>query len=168
MKDDDIKKKLLELIEQGAPITKACKKVGIHRDTFYEWRKDDVFGIEVARARLHCLAETNDAAEYWMHSWVRQGDKKSVYKWLDSQNPMFMHDAVKMIIRDHSPTLDEDAIPLGFTKEDFFMVLGANELSGLNRFSIEGLSKKLKKEYAVWKEANRYRIPNGWPTDGRR
>ncbi|MFA6408474.1 MAG: helix-turn-helix domain-containing protein [Candidatus Paceibacterota bacterium] len=167
MKDDDTKKKLLELIEQGAPIAKACKKVGIHRDTFYEWKKDDGFGIAVAHARLYCLAETNDAAEYWMHAWVRQGDKKSVYKWLDSQNPMFMRDAVKITFRDDGPTLDEDAVPSGFTKEDFFMVLGAHELSGMNSFNIEGLSKNLKREYSAWKEANRNRVPNGWPEDSR-
>jgi hypothetical protein len=154
MKDSEIKKKLLELIEQGAPIAKACKKVGIHRSTFYEWRKGDDFGMAVAQARLLCIDETSGAAEYWMHVWVRQGDKKSVYKWIDT------HNAVQMTIRNDGPMPDEDGVPLGFTREELFALMRASEVSGLYRFTFENFSKKLMREYRDWKDAHSSDLPS--------
>ena len=160
MKNDDTKKKLLELIELGAPISKACKKVGVHRSTYYEWMRDDEFGMAVAQARFCSLMETNDAAEYWMRAWVRQGDKKSVYKWVDAHDPMFMRNAIQMTFRGDGPTADEDGVPIGMTKGELFMLLRADETSGARRFSFKKFSKRLLKEYDDWKYENSSDQPN--------
>jgi len=51
IKVDKIKKALIESLKQGAFITTACDKVGISRDSFYDWyHKDKKFRDEVDKA----------------------------------------------------------------------------------------------------------------------
>jgi ACT domain-containing protein len=75
----DLKGDFVKLIEDGFTVSSACKKLGIHRSTFYEWQGDDpMFGYKVTMARHTSVERITDVAEQWMCKWVADGDRKSV------------------------------------------------------------------------------------------
>lgn len=64
MKDDELKKKLLEALQSNPIIAHACKKIGVGRSTFYRWLKEDsVFNKAKKYSQKIGLSIICDAAE---------------------------------------------------------------------------------------------------------
>ena len=153
MKGGVLKKKLLELIEQGASVTKACKLLQLHRSTVYDWKKSDLdFALKFANARVNALEETDDAADYWIQRWVREGDKGAVYRWSDHRHPIFMRDSIKMLVRGKE---EHEDLATSMPKEQLFMIMRALKHTGLGgAVDFEPLPEKLLAEYAEWYKKN--------------
>ena len=75
-KQEVYKKKLLEELERSLGIvTPACKDVGISRDTFYRYYKED----EVFRASVDDINEiTLDFAENQLLKKIKEGSERSI------------------------------------------------------------------------------------------
>lgn len=75
-KPEVYKKKLLEALERSLGIvTPACKDVGISRDTFYRYYKED----EVFRAAVDDINEiTLDFAENQLLKKIKEGSERSI------------------------------------------------------------------------------------------
>lgn len=146
----ETKTKIVELVRKGSTITSACKKVEIHRDTFYAWQQTDPdFAAAIALVKQARLEETDEAAEFHMHKWVREGHQKSVYKWLDARHPSFRRDAYTLVMKDTES--GEDGVPFDLSKEQFFQLMRAAELNGRSEMYPD-ISPKLRKEYLAWRK----------------
>ena len=71
-KPTDKKKALLEALEKSlGVITQACKMVGVHRSTHYDWMKTD----DEYKAAVEELSEVAvDFAESHLHKLIRDGN----------------------------------------------------------------------------------------------
>ncbi len=146
MKLPEEKKKFLELIEKGASVTKACQMINIHRSTFYDWRDQDIkFAESFIRARTICHDETCDAASFFYHKWVCEGDKKMVTKWLDQQHPEFARKTFNILIR-RDGSLDQDLVHMD--KDELFTFIRAYEHSGFKVTDL--LEEKMQNDYKEW------------------
>lgn len=79
-KTDIKKKQILEALEKSLGIvTTACKQVGIHRDTYYEWlKKDKEFKKKVKDLENVAL----DFAESQLHKQIAKGNPLSTMFYL--------------------------------------------------------------------------------------
>lgn len=79
-KTDIKKKQILEALEKSLGIvTTACKQVGIHRDTYYEWlKKDKEFKKKVKELENVAL----DFAESQLHKQIAKGNPLSTMFYL--------------------------------------------------------------------------------------
>lgn len=79
-KTDIKKKQILEALEKSLGIvTTACKQVGIHRDTYYEWlKKDKEFKKKVKDLENVAL----DFAESQLHKQIGKGNPLSTMFYL--------------------------------------------------------------------------------------
>ena len=82
-KTDINKKALVEALQQSlGVVTTACKKVGIHRSTFYDWMNDDEdFAAEVRDVENIAL----DFAESNLYKKIREGDTSSIIFYLKTK-----------------------------------------------------------------------------------
>jgi hypothetical protein len=49
---DEIVNQILERVSNGEPLAKACRELGTHRNTFYDWLdRDETLPVRFARAR---------------------------------------------------------------------------------------------------------------------
>ncbi|HMP67246.1 MAG TPA: hypothetical protein PKA60_00655 [Candidatus Paceibacterota bacterium] len=150
-KTNEVKKKFLEIIEGGNTITKACKLVGIHRSTFYEWRDQDVdFALNLMRAQQVATEITDEVAGFHYHQKVRQGDTKFLKKWLDERHPEY----AKKTLRIAFDLTENRGAPIIQTvdKDELFVRLRAFINSGMVGFS--DIPKELELEFWNWYEAN--------------
>lgn len=146
MKLPEDRKKFVELIEKGATVTKACQLLHIHRSTFYDWRNTDRdFCEQFMKAKSICNDETNDAASYHYHKWVREGDKKFVKKWLDQQHPEFVQKPLRVLLHKIG---DHDSGLMSMDKEELFSLIRAYQHAGFE--AVDTLDEKMKEEYLAW------------------
>ncbi len=79
-KTDIKKKEILEALEKSLGIvTTACKQVGIHRDTYYEWLKKDK---EFKKAVKELENVALDFAESQLHKQIAKGNPLSTMFYL--------------------------------------------------------------------------------------
>lgn len=79
-KTDIKKKQILEALEKSLGIvTTACKQVGIHRDTYYEWLKKDK---EFKKAVKELENVALDFAESQLHKQIAKGNPLSTMFYL--------------------------------------------------------------------------------------
>ena len=71
-KSDILKKQIIEALEKTlGVVTSACKLVGIHRSTFYEWYKND----EEFKKSVDSIEDIAlDFAESQLHKQIRDGN----------------------------------------------------------------------------------------------
>ena len=142
----ELKEDFLKLTEKGATVTSICKKLDIHRSTFYDWRDNDPeFLQKFIRARVMAKEETDDAASHHYHRLVREGDPKFVRKWLDQQHPDFARKAIQLIFRKENEI--ENAIS-SMNKEELFMLIRAYKHAGFQ--ALDTLDEKTKEEFREW------------------
>jgi hypothetical protein len=71
IKRDKVKVDFLEAYDQSAcNVSIACKKVGISRNTFYQWKKDDIQFAEECKEKEESLL---DFAETMLYKAIKEG-----------------------------------------------------------------------------------------------
>ena len=76
MYDDKKKEKVLALLHKMASVTNACKKAGISRRVFYDWKKaDEKFAAEVEQIMNE---EFPDFVEDALKKQIQEGDTKAI------------------------------------------------------------------------------------------
>ena len=82
-RSDTKKKKLLEALEKSlGVVTSACKNVGIHRSTFYDWYKSDpVFKDQVDDINNIAI----DFAESQLHKQIQDGNTSATIFYLKTR-----------------------------------------------------------------------------------
>ncbi len=150
MKLPEDRKKFIDLIEQGATVTKACQLLKIHRSTFYDWRDSDAdFARAYLQAKSICHDETSDAASFHYHKLVRSGDKRFVKKWLDQQHPEFVQKPLRVLVHKVG---DHDSGLMSMDQDDLFQLMRAYQNNGFE--AVDTLDEKMRKEYEIWCEKN--------------
>ena len=75
-KSDTIKKKLISALESNLGIvTTACKQVGVHRSTYYEWYNND---NKFKKLVDDVNDQTLDFVESKLHEKIKDGDTTSI------------------------------------------------------------------------------------------
>lgn len=149
-----LKEELVRLLDEGATVSMACKKLGIHRSTFYDWQNEDPdLSRRISMARHIAHERVTDVAEQWIGKWVMEGDRKSVYKWLEMNHPKFLttRDRVAMIIRDKHATEEESGVA-HMDEEATFQNIFAFRNSGLA--SAFQMPSHLRRKYDAWLDKN--------------
>ena len=146
MKLPEDKKRFIELIENGASVTKACQMLNIHRSTFYDWRNNNAtFAKQYLQAKTICHDETSDAASFHYHRLVREGDKKFVRKWLDEQHPEFVQKPLRVLLHKVG---DFDSGLVSLERAELFQLILSYQNSGFE--ALDTLDEKLRAEYELW------------------
>lgn len=83
-------KKLLEELERTPLIQAVCEKVGISRNTFYRWAKEDTkFAEQVNEALSLGTGVVNDIAVSNVLNGIQKGDPMYTKYWLSHKHPDF-------------------------------------------------------------------------------
>lgn len=133
MKKAKVWKQLLEELERTPIVQVACDKVGISRNTYYIWIKDESALDEIREARQRGIDLVNDVAESNVLTGIKNKDAGYTKYWLSSR-----HEAYK------KPYTHRDAVADPFEAkriEDYYR----------NRKNIEKVFNALSREEA---EAN--------------
>jgi hypothetical protein len=90
MKKLRLKNKFLEELERTPIVQFACDRVGISRNTYYRWMKEDTaFYFEATEALNTGIDFVNDDAESNLLNSIRRGDLSSTKYWLSSQHKRY-------------------------------------------------------------------------------
>lgn len=90
MKKHKVKKQFIEELERTPIIQVACDRVGISRNTFYRWMKEDVeFAFEVNEALDSGIDFVNDHAEGNVLNGIKKGDAGYTKYWLSSRHEAY-------------------------------------------------------------------------------
>lgn len=83
-------KKLLEELERTPLIQVACEKIGISRNTFYRWAKEDKeLAEQVSQAISLGTGVVNDVAVSNVLNGIQKGDPMYTKYWLSHKHPDF-------------------------------------------------------------------------------
>lgn len=81
------KELLLEQLRKTPIVQIACEKVGVSRNTYYRWRKeDDVFADEAENALYLGVNLVNDLAESQLISGIRDKNMTAIIFWLKNRH----------------------------------------------------------------------------------
>ena len=90
-RQDLLKKKLLEILEESPNIGAALARVGINRSTYSRWRDDDPnFSINVSHAIEWAIEHTADNVELALLSSARDGKVPAQKYYLSHNHPRYM------------------------------------------------------------------------------
>jgi hypothetical protein len=90
MKKDKIKEKFLTELERTPIIQHACEKLGVSRNTFYRWLKEDsIFAFQVKDALDAGIDYVNDHAESNVLGGIKNGDQGYTKYWLSSRHEAY-------------------------------------------------------------------------------
>lgn len=82
--------RLLEELEKTPLVQVACDKIGISRNTFYRWMKEDQEFLERAQESISLgTGRVNDVAISNVLSGIQARDSKYTMYWLDRKHPDF-------------------------------------------------------------------------------
>jgi hypothetical protein len=87
LRKDARQKKLLEHLAEYGNISYSCKRTGISRETYYEWREDRVFAFEADTAIEAGKSFVNDLAQTSLVQNIQKGDMQAVRFQLVSCHP---------------------------------------------------------------------------------
>jgi hypothetical protein len=86
-----LKKRIYEELAHIPNISIVCKKVGITRQTFYRWRKEDRdFHRETEEYFNLGVDSVSDLAESKLIEKINQGDMKAITHWLDNNSRRYI------------------------------------------------------------------------------
>lgn len=87
MKKDSVRKKFIEELEKTPIISVACEKIGISRNTFYRWLKEDnYFALDVDKAMNMGVSLVSDFAESNVLNGIKNKDSKYTMYWLSHRH----------------------------------------------------------------------------------
>lgn len=92
MKKNKIQTRFIEELEKNPIISIVCEKVGIARNTFYRWIKEDgSFSKRADEAQRIGVDMVNDAAESNVLNGIKNRDSKYTMFWLTHRNAKYKH-----------------------------------------------------------------------------
>lgn len=81
------KKQILRLLEDTPIISAVCSQLGVSRQTFYRWKKEDKEFDKLCEERLGIGTEAvNDLAESVLINQIKGGNMHAVKFWLSNKN----------------------------------------------------------------------------------
>lgn len=84
-------KPLLEQLRSVPNVSVACERVGIARNTFYTWIKEDPeFRKEVEEALERGVDSVNDLAESKLIAHINNGNMRAIKYWLDNNKKSYI------------------------------------------------------------------------------
>lgn len=90
MKKHRTKEKFLEELRKTPIVQVVCEKLGVSRNTYYRWVKEDLgYEIEATKALSEGEAVVNDVAESNVLRGIQNQDKDYTKYWLGHRNPRF-------------------------------------------------------------------------------
>ncbi len=90
-RQDILKQKLLEILEEAPNLGAALSRIGINRSTFSRWREDDPnFSLDVNHAVERAIEHTADNVELALLSSVREGKVPAQKYYLHHNHPRYM------------------------------------------------------------------------------
>ncbi len=89
MKKTKVWKQLLEELERTPIIQVACEKVGISRQTYYRWAKDESMFSEIRQALLRGIDLVNDVAESNVLAGIKNKDPGYTKYWLSHRHEAY-------------------------------------------------------------------------------
>lgn len=90
-RQDLLKQKLLEILEEAPNLGAALSRVGINRSTFGRWRDDDPnFSINVNHAIERAIEHTADNVELALLASARDGEVAAQKYYLNNNHPRYM------------------------------------------------------------------------------
>ena len=73
------KQKLLEYLMESGNVSYSCKRAGISRETYYQWRSDDrIFSYKADEAIVHGKSFVNDLAHTQLILNIQKADMQAV------------------------------------------------------------------------------------------
>jgi hypothetical protein len=81
------KEKLLQYLKDSGNISYACKRAGVSRETYYQWRRSRLFAEEADTAISYGKEFVNDLAHTQLIQNIQQGDMGAVKFQLASCHP---------------------------------------------------------------------------------
>lgn len=84
---DKTKRKLLECLAESGNISYSCKRAGISRETFYQWKKDSLFEYDADIAMEYGKSFVNDLAHTQLIRNIQDGNMQAVRFQLASCHP---------------------------------------------------------------------------------
>jgi hypothetical protein len=90
MKKITHQKRILEELREVPIVAHACKKIGLSRNTFYTWCRDDaVFAAKVRQAMIEGDKNINDIAENQLVKQITEGNLKATMYRLSRCHPRY-------------------------------------------------------------------------------
>lgn len=87
MKKDKLKDKFLEELEKIPIVSVVCNKLGVARNTYYRWRKEDVvFNINASDCLDSGVDLVNDMAESVILNGIKESNMKATMYWLSHRH----------------------------------------------------------------------------------
>jgi len=84
------KQKLVETLKEMPIIQVACKRIGISRDTYYRWRREDRdFRRQGEDAMQHGFEYINDLSESQILTLIREKKMPAITLWLKHHHPRY-------------------------------------------------------------------------------
>jgi transposase len=151
----NLRDEFVKLIEEGKTITGACKALGVHRSTYYDWLKESKeFALNMSKARRASISSMNEIAEVQVRRALIEGDNRMVRWWMESQHPLFVRNrnTVTIISRGENSTKEESEVDT-LSKDNAFSMIKAMYLNGFKDHI--KIPKNLEREYAEWVEENK-------------
>lgn len=82
-----MQKKVLEHLTESGNISYSCKRTGISRETYYQWREDAAFAHNADIAIGYGKGYVNDLAHTYLIQNIQKGDMQAVRFQLASCHP---------------------------------------------------------------------------------
>lgn len=145
MKKASAQKKIIKELETTPIVQIACKKVGISRQTYYRWIKEDSkFFRKVKEAIEMGVSLVSDAAESNVLNGIKGGDSAFTRYWLSHRHPAYRKPFLR---RDAGVDLFEREM----IKEYFRIKRDIDEIrTGKTREEIETSKKKARAFFKKW------------------
>lgn len=86
--NEEVKKQILDTIEDELTISAMCNKLGLSRQTIYRhMQEDDTFAKQVKEATQNAVINLNDECENKVIAKIRNDDTNMIKFWLRYRHP---------------------------------------------------------------------------------
>ncbi len=97
---------ILEQLRSVPNVSIACERVGIARNTFYTWLKDDSeFKQAVEEAMQHGVNSVSDLAESKLIAHINNGNLRAIEYWLNNNKKSYIKPREKMSFKTNQPAV---------------------------------------------------------------
>ncbi len=106
MKKQQISQKVIEELSELPNVSLICKKLGISRQTFYRWKKEEAdFAYDIEKS-LECGVESiSDLAESKLIENIKSGNQRSIEYWLNNHKKNYYRPRINLEVIKKSDAL---------------------------------------------------------------